>query len=113
METSTLHEARLRSYTHPFREGEVQTSCPPVQTEDPDAPGVFRDVIGPDGGRVYQVCDNQPSPPDRDLLSLVNSMRGELTNQPLLAGVILDHNRTTIFTHDPAVQPVPLRRCGY
>lgn len=100
-------------HTHPFRRGEVQTSCDPVRVEDPSAPGVFLDFIGPDGQRVYQVYDNQPSLPDRDLMSLINSVRGELTNQPLLAGVIMDRDRITVYTHDPAMEPEPFPRCGY
>jgi hypothetical protein len=98
-------------HTHPIRRGEVMTSCPPLQEPDPSAPGGYRDVIR-NGQRVYEVYRGNPSDPDRKLLDQVNDMRASLTPpQDQLAGVIIDANRTTVYTENRSEKPIPLPRC--
>ena len=99
-------------HTHPFRTGEVQTICGAMKLADPSTPGGFRDVIGADGRPVYPVYDNKPSFPDRELMSDVNSTRAQL-GQPLLSGLIIDHNQTTFYTEVPGDVTTVLPRCGY
>jgi hypothetical protein len=98
-------------HTHPYRRGEVQTSCPPLQEPDPSAPGGYRDVIR-NGQRVYGTYLNRPSDADRQLLDQVNTLRAQL-RQDQLAGVVIDADRTTVYTETPGEKPVPLPRCGY
>lgn len=98
-------------HTHPYRRGEVQTSCPPLQEPDPSAPGGYRDVMR-NGQRVYGTYLNRPSDADRQLLDQVNALRAEL-GQDQLAGVVIDADRTTVFTEAPGEKPVSLPRCGY
>jgi hypothetical protein len=83
-----------------------------MKLADPSTPGGFRDVIGADGRPVYPVYDNKPSFPDRELMSDVNSTRAQL-GQPLLSGLIIDHNQTTFYTEVPGDVTTVLPRCGY
>jgi hypothetical protein len=100
-------------HTHPFRIGEVMTSCPPLQEPDPSAPGGYRDVVI-NGQRLYDVYRGNPSGPDRELLDQVNALRAGLTPpQDQLAGVIIDASRATVYTEDRNEKPVTLPRCGY
>lgn len=88
------------------------TICGAFKTPDPNAPGGFRDVIGPDGRPAYPVYENRPSIPDRELMSDVNHLRAQL-GQGLLSGIIIDANQTTIYTENPSDGTTVLPRCGY
>jgi hypothetical protein len=99
-------------HTHPFTTGEVMASCGPVKMQDPSAPGGYRDMIGSDGQPRYRAYNNNPSNFDRNLLDQVNTLRASLTPpQDQLAGVIIDANRTTIYTENSGEKPIPLPRC--
>lgn len=98
-------------HTHPFERREVQVVCGPVQEPDP-ATGGPRNVIGPDGQVVYPVYYNRPSNRDRVVLETINIIRaGE--NRALLAGLIIDSDRITVYTEDQANKHQPFPRCGY
>jgi hypothetical protein len=99
-------------HTHPFTTGEVQTICGAIKQPDPSAPGGFRDAVGPNGQPLYPVYDNRPSFPDHELMNDMNATRAQL-GQPLLAGVIIDANQTTVYTENPADGTTVLPRCGY
>lgn len=98
-------------HTHPFRAGERQTICGALKEYDA-ATGRWRDLIGPDGQPVYPVYDNRPSWPDHELMQDINSTRSQL-GQPLLAGVVIDANQTTVYTEDRSDGTTVLPRCGY
>jgi hypothetical protein len=99
-------------HTHPFRAGEVMTICGAMKYPDPSAPGGFRDIVGPDGQRVYEVYDNKPSVPDRQLMNTINHFQSQYGIAPL-SGLIIDHDRTTIFTESQGDGTTVLPRCGY
>jgi hypothetical protein len=98
-------------HTHPFQRGEEQAVCPPYHRLDPRT-GQWVPVIGPDGRPVYQIYGNRPSDPDYDVLWRINHVR-QGQNRVLLAGLIIDHDRTTVYTEDASAKPTPFPRCGY
>jgi hypothetical protein len=99
-------------HTHPFTRDEVQTICGALKQPDPTAPGGYRDVLGPNGQPVYPVYRNNPSITDRELLSDVNDAMTR-AGRDQLAGVIIDANRTTVYTEIPGDSPTAFPRCGY
>jgi hypothetical protein len=99
-------------HTHPFKAGEVQTICGALKEPDPNTPGAFRDMRGPNGQPIYPTYDNKPSYPDRELMHDVNYTRSQL-GQGLLAGVIIDADHTTVYTENPGDGASVHPRCGY
>lgn len=98
-------------HTHPFQRGEEQVACGPYQEPDP-VTGGWRAVLGPDGQLSYPVYENRPSASDRAVMETINHIRHREGLLPL-SGLIIDHDRTTVFTEEATEKPRPFRRCGY
>lgn len=96
-------------HTHPFRQGEVQVSCGALK--EPDPGGGLRDVLGPDGRPLYPTYDNRPSNRDRATMQTINETRA--STLPQLSGVIIDYDKTTVYTENPSDGTTSLPRCGY
>jgi hypothetical protein len=98
-------------HTHPFQRGEEQVACGPYKRFDPGS-GSWVDVTGPDGRPDYPEYNNHPSTLDREVLGKINHIR-EREGRVLLSGLVLDNDRTTVYTEDPVDNPQPFPRCGY
>lgn len=96
-------------HTHPFRSGETMQVCGALKREV--SPGQWVDWIGPNGQPLYPRYSNQPSQPDRDFISSVNSLRKQL-GQTYLNGYVIDNERITRYGANGA-KDQSFGRCGY
>lgn len=97
-------------HTHPFAAGEEMVVCGALKRPLPG--GGWADIVRPDGRPVYERYNNQPSWPDREMITEVINRVRKARGEELLDAYIIDNERITRYTMN-GVKDVVYGRCGY
>ena len=97
-------------HTHPFIAGEEMAICGALKRPGPG--GGWVDIVRPDGRPVYERYNNQPSWPDRQLITEVINRVRKARGEELLDAYVIDNERITRYTMN-GMKDVVYGRCGY